>query len=986
MFLIDMSWDLNQVYDELDRLPREGWDHFRQNLNFLFEANPQSYKDRVERAAKVVFGDNWKLSPLVGRRFTQEDVRAQQPDTEDYQDPDDLDPTVFPAAPKAASSAAVREDVPPKVKPPPPGLVVQTPTVKLSSAPPMKMPAVAKVHEAAKAAASSIASGSTPSQVPSQASLNQGQKRSYFMDDHLPEYEYTLAVNANGDEVPAINFNGTVYELEVIKAQDVIEMQRACNVDAEFKKYATRVNKVCRGTASCSGVPMDKELFIDLEDFAKAFRKEVPPKVKINVKNLFGTAMEIDRHGKSRFEMLCARIPLCPVNNGLQPEYGDVPLFPVKIKAIQGHSDIALRGAGGLFATAASVMCSPAVAPERQAAFAGVPVLPMSEVPAIAYHRTNRSNWKSIAKNGLIPGGGDSVNSGRAHIYMSEYEYGKDGYRSGLRGKCPVEVKVAVGQAVKAGIIVAKTKMDGLITAERVPSAFLISIYDTEKKQMLWNRADSNIVPSAYEPQDQDPSDAAATSPRPSSVNLVARDDRDLGDDDTSSAHADASTAAEGSNMASRKRESTDPAASQPPSRVRRVVVANTEPFTGDCPVCMTDYVSGQMVCSVCGYEPLPVDETGRVHAQPNRRSRLLERRMNKLQEFGIYGDVNTSLLQAITNAQCKELQKAMGPRGMTSIEANTIRESKDRFKRALAVGYTNVEDRYASDATFCDRVHQEGRGLSDCVKDDFLAFANLPDPPRTFSQVSAGVAANAEYEHRLMKLVYFDHPHGPAGFPVEYQKDFTNVWGFMFGKHLFNEEQYTAYLQTRSAHRDLLTWKGVVKVPYDVARFLEEMYERNLPLAKKSADHKREASRRVQSLPREEAQSRRRRQSQQLRASGCLVFKCRRISWTGSRRKSSKCSNYQSQKGHHLPLLARGDPMLRDPAGAITVITTAPSVNGPNTVDSGGTGTGPAAAGSFGVDFPNSMVWMLHGKLHSPTNAAGDRVLSGLSFLKDHL
>ena len=129
---------------------------------------------------------------------------------------------------------------------------------------------------------------------------------------------------------------------------------------------------------------------------------------------------------------------------------------------------------------------------------------------------------------------------------------------------------------------------------------------------------------------------------------------------------------------------------------------------------------------------------------------------------------------------------------------------------------------------------------LSDCVKDDFLAFANLPDPPRTFSQVSAGVAANAEYEHRLMKLVYFDHPHGPAGFPVEYQKDFTNVWGFMFGKHLFNEEQYTAYLQTRSAHRDLLTWKGVVKVPYDVARFLEEMYERNLPLAKKSADHKR--------------------------------------------------------------------------------------------------------------------------------------------------
>ena len=116
------------------------------------------------------------------------------------------------------------------------------------------------------------------------------------------------------------------------------------------------------------------------------------------------------------------------------------------------------------------------------------------------------------------------------------------------------------------------------------------------------------------------------------------------------------------------------------------------------------------------------------------------------MQEFGIHGDVNASLLQAITNAQCKELQKAMGPRGVTSIEANTIRESKDRFKRALAVGYINVEDRYASDVTFCDRVHQEGRGVKDCIKDDFLAFANLLDPPRTFAQLSAGVAANADY------------------------------------------------------------------------------------------------------------------------------------------------------------------------------------------------------------------------------------------------
>ena len=49
---------------------------------------------------------------------------------------------------------------------------------------------------------------------------------------------------------------------------------------------------------------------------------------------------------------------------------------------------------------------------------------------------------------------------------MSEYKYGDEGYRSGLRGKRPIEVKIAIGQAVKGGIIIAKTKMEGLITAE----------------------------------------------------------------------------------------------------------------------------------------------------------------------------------------------------------------------------------------------------------------------------------------------------------------------------------------------------------------------------------------------------------------------------------------------------------------------------------------------------------------------------------------
>ena len=64
----------------------------------------------------------------------------------------------------------------------------------------------------------------------------------------------------------------------------------------------------------------------------------------------------------------------------------------------------------------------------------------------------------------------------------------------------------------------------------------------------------------------------------------------------------------------------------------------------------------------------------------------MLERRMQKLSEFGIYGDVNSSLLQAITEEQGAQLRQAIGVRGLTSLEAATIRESRDRYTRAKSL------------------------------------------------------------------------------------------------------------------------------------------------------------------------------------------------------------------------------------------------------------------------------------------------------------
>ena len=126
--------------------------------------------------------------------------------------------------------------------------------------------------------------------------------------------------------------------------------------------------------------------------------------------------------------------------------------------------------------------------------------------------------------------------------------------------------------------------MDGLI-AERANSQcfLLVSVHDTEKDQMLWNRADSNIEPSAY-----DPSAAASAAAK---VTLTARDDGDLGDENDASSGRPGASADDSASAASKRdqaevtRTANEEKANQPPPRVRRAFIsASTEPFTGDCP------------------------------------------------------------------------------------------------------------------------------------------------------------------------------------------------------------------------------------------------------------------------------------------------------------------------------------------------------------------------------------------------------------------
>ena len=445
LFAIDCGWRVGRIGLELAQCAQESWDDLRRNMGAVLDELPHSYQEMIAGITKLLFGESRRHITPTGRSFTKEDVEAQQPDTEDYIDVKTLAPGTFAEPPLDDPPKPAAGDGEPATSGTA-SITVQTAEVLLKSRP-------KAVPASASAAAPADDTGATSSQYRPQATARleehaSGHVRAYWMEEHLPEYQYTMVTNADGDDVPGILFDGTAYELELLSASDVETIASQTRVDKKFSDFATRVNKVCRGHGSCAKVPMDKDLWIDLEDFAKAFRKEVPPDVFITVSNLFGTAMKIDKHGKSRFQFLCAKMSHFPVDNGL-----GMPYYPVKIRAIQGHSQAALKSAGGLYANSTMVYCSDQVAPERKAAFTGVPICAMTEVPDVAFHRTMRSSWKSIAQNGLIPGGGDSVNSGRAHSYMSEHRIGTDGYRSGLRAKCPVEVKIAMRQAVEAGVI-----------------------------------------------------------------------------------------------------------------------------------------------------------------------------------------------------------------------------------------------------------------------------------------------------------------------------------------------------------------------------------------------------------------------------------------------------------------------------------------------------------------------------------------------------
>ena len=229
---------------------------------------------------------------------------------------------------------------------------------------------------------------------------------------------------------------------------------------------------------------------------------------------------------------------------------------------------------------------------------------------------------------------------------------------------------------------------DGITTSERIPSQYIISI--TQGDKMLWNRAGSNLEPSTWEKQ-------AKPSTPTADVRLIPRDDRDLGFDDgpddagTGQPDARGAMQVDDDNAAGDKPGRAD----QPPTRVRRVYTTpkNAEPHSRATALCAWWSTSAakspapHAVTSHCQWMKVAKSNTKPTEEQRSWKSELAKN--------GMFGKINSSLLAALTGEQADMLRQQIGARGIASLEASVLKDAKDRHRRAKALGYEDVEDRY---------------------------------------------------------------------------------------------------------------------------------------------------------------------------------------------------------------------------------------------------------------------------------------------------
>ena len=204
-------------------------------------------------------------------------------------------------------------------------------------------------------------------------------------------------------------------------------------------------------------------MLTDLDDFFRMFNKMFPKKVN---PMSFEELIALPYHdSKCRFEFQCI------VGHQKATHKGLAYCWPFRIRAVQGHTKRAMDTAAASDAFNAIEICasSGAAAIQRMNA-KGKKITTADQCPGVIYHGTTKGNWKGILRDGFVAGGGERISSGRAHSYFSKVQVSDKKYFSGLRAERPIEIRVAMSEAVRSGVIFFKTSSDGILTSDVVPS------------------------------------------------------------------------------------------------------------------------------------------------------------------------------------------------------------------------------------------------------------------------------------------------------------------------------------------------------------------------------------------------------------------------------------------------------------------------------------------------------------------------------------
>ena len=118
------------------------------------------------------------------------------------------------------------------------------------------------------------------------------------------------------------------------------------------------------------------------------------------VSNLFGTAMKLDKYGKSRFEFLCAKIP----DPGCERITFSASMSQSKSERFKDTQKRHSKKLGGSMPTLYKSAVHPTSAWREKPPSQACPLCHERGSSSGLYHRTMRSHWKSIAKSGLLPG------------------------------------------------------------------------------------------------------------------------------------------------------------------------------------------------------------------------------------------------------------------------------------------------------------------------------------------------------------------------------------------------------------------------------------------------------------------------------------------------------------------------------------------------------------------------------------------------------